>query len=193
MTFYDMPFTSFMGHKMDYDPISMTYSIKGPNGETIIRLDRELMENDIEYANDVADILRKYTSDLVTSIDPEYITDGTVDASTIKSKPDLRDVSTRDLLNEAFRRGAIKQLEMKHVVSKHQLKEYGDDFIKHLHHKLRRDALTSRVDDLEKAGVFHAGKREGGNHPYDDVEFSVDYFICKHPLTLKKEELYANR
>lgn len=136
------------------------------------------IENSIVTVDDY--VLDKYSSTYSNSI-----TASRVDI-------DLSQVPTRDLLNEAFRRGAIKQLEMKHVVSKHMVEEYGDDFMKHLHHKLRHDALASRVNDLEKEGVFNVGKREGGMHPYDEVEFSVDYFICKHPLTLKKEEVRAD-
>lgn len=173
----------FMGHEIIYHPASMEYEVVNPRGKNLT-FDRFIMEEDKEYMKTIVDVVRDWDA-----IDSTQVTNGTI----THSKPDLRDVSTRDLLNEAFRRGAIKQVEMKHVVSKFQLDEYGDDFIKHVHHKIRQDALASRVEDLEKAGVFNVGKREGGTHPYDEVEFSVDYFICKHPLTLKKEEPYADR
>jgi hypothetical protein len=183
------PLSYFMGYEVTYDPATMFHFIEGPNGETI-EFDRWRMEENKDYMQAIVDVVQGWTNTTA----PISITNSTIPNSTItKSKPDLRDVSTRDLLNEAFRRGAIKQLEMKHVVSKHMVEEYGEDYMKHLHHKIRQDALASRVDDLEKAGVFNVGKREGGHHPFDEVEFSVDYFICKHPLTLKKEEPYADR
>ena len=179
----DTPLSYFMGYKVIYDYATMFHFIEGPNKQ-IVKFERWRMEEDKDYMQSIVDVVQGWT----TANPSVGITNSTI----TKSKPDLRDVSTRDLLNEAFRRGAIKQLEMKHVVSKHMVEEYGEDYMKHLHHKLRQDALVYRVDDLEKAGVFNVGKREGGHHPFDEVEFSVDYFICKHPLTLKKEEPYAD-
>lgn len=191
---FDRPLSHFMGYDVIYNPVSADHEIVNPYGGPNLKFDRHFMENDNEYMQSMVDAVRSWTAASASAYIAGGIPSAAISNSTItKSKPDLRDVSTRDLLNEAFRRGAIKQLEMKHVVSKHMVEEYGDDFMKHLHHKLRQDALASRVDDLEKAGVFNVGKREGGHHPYDDVEFSVDYFICKHPLTLKKEEPYADR
>lgn len=172
------PLSYFMGYKVIYDPGSMFHYIEGPNKQ-IVKFERYKMEEDKEYMQSIVDVVNSWNVGA-----PDYITNGAI----TRSKPDLRDVSTSDLLNEAFRRGAIKQLTMKHAVAKFQIEEYGDDFMKHFHTKLRQDALASRADDLEKAGVFNVGKREDGSHPYDAVEFSVDYFICKHPLTLKKEE-----
>ena len=177
----------FMGHKVYEDPCTQQYVIDDGLGNRL-KVDKHAMESDNDYMMAIADEVKSWTDNST------YITNGTIPKSAIaSSKPDLRDVSTRDLLNEAFRRGAIKQLELKQVVSKHMVDDYGEDYMKHLHTKLRQDALVSRVDELEKAGVFNVGKREGGNHPLDDVEFSIDYFICKHPLTLKKEEPYADR
>ena len=181
----DMPSRHFMGHKVYVDEFAQQYVIEGPKGQTI-RVDKHLMESDNDYMSNIVDYVNAWKTDASTTGQQYY-------EYAQKRSQDLRDVSTRDLLNEAFRRGAIKQLEMKHVVSKHMVDEFGDDYMKHLQHKLRHDALVSRVDDLEKAGVFNVGKREGGDHPFDEVEFSVDYFICKHPLTLKKEEPYADR
>lgn len=172
------PLSYFMGYKVIYDPETMFHCIEGPNKQ-IVKFERHRMEEDKAYMQSIVDVVNSWNVG-----EPGYITNGTI----THSKPDFRDVSTRDLLNEAFRRGAIKQLEMKHVVSKHIIDEYGDDFMEHLHIKLRQDALASRVAELEKAGVFNVGKHEVGLRPYDEVEFSVDYFICKHPLTLKKEE-----
>jgi len=171
------PLSYFMGYRVICNPTTMDYTIHGPNGKTV-KFDRYKMEDDKEYMQSIVDVVNSWTT-----ANPTYIS-----TSSTPSKPDLRDVSTSDLLNEAFRRGAIKQLEMKHVVSKHMIDDYGDDYMKHLHHKLRQDALASRVYELDKAGVFNIGKREAGKHPYAEVEFSVDYFICRHPLTLKKEE-----
>ena len=184
MAISSTPLTYFMGHDVVYNPTTNDYSIHGPNGK-VLKFDRHRLESDNNYMQSIVDVVKSWSD----ANQPVTITNSTIPNSIItKSKPDLRDVSTRDLLNEAFRRGAIKQLEMKHVVSKHMIDEYGADYMKHLHTKLRQDALASRVDDLEKAGVFNVGKRESGHNPYDEVEFSVDYFICKHPLTLKKEE-----
>ena len=180
----DTPLSYFMGYDVIYNPVSADHEIVNPYGGPNLKFDKHFMENDKEYIQSMVDIVSSWTKQTPSV----SITNSTI----TNSKPDLRDVSTRDLLNEAFRRGAIKQLEMKHAVSKHMVDEYGDDYMKHLQHKLRQDALVSRVDDLEKAGVFNVGKREGGHSPFDEVEFSVDYFICKHPLTLKKEEPYAD-
>jgi hypothetical protein len=173
-----LPLSHFMGYKVIHNPMSMEHMIIGPNGETV-KFERHRMEEDKVYMQSIVDAVTSWNVG-----EPGYITNGVV----TRSKPDFRDVSTSDLLNEAFRRGAIKQLTMKRAVSKYQIDEYGDDFMKHVHTKLRYDALASSADELEKAGVFNVGKREGGLHPYDDVEFSIDYFICKHPLTLKREE-----
>ena len=101
--------------------------------------------------------------------------------------PDLRDVSTRDLLNEAFKRGAIKQMNVKRMVASEMAKD--SDYVEYLQKSIRQDALAGAVDELEKYGIFNVGKKENvSSRPWEDVEYSVDYFICKHPLTLKKEE-----
>ena len=143
-------------------------------------------------------IMNKIENPLVTVDDyavDQYssISSNSITATASRVDIDLSLVPTSDLLNEAFRRGAIKHVDMKQAISKFQVEGIGGDFMKHFNRKMRLDALASRVDDLEKAGVFNVGKREGGNHPYDEVQFSVDYFVCKHPLTLKKEEPYADR
>ena len=207
MGVFDTPTGHFMGHEVYVDHVTQQYVIEGPDKKTI-RVDKHLMESDTDYMSKIVDYVNAWKTD-ATSATTNYVNDWKTDTTSAtanaknirqqyyeyaqKRSQDLQDVSTRDLLNEAFRRGAIKQLEMKHAVSKHMVDEYGDDYMKHLQHKLRQDALVSRVDDLEEAGVFNVGKREGGPHSFDEVEFSVDYFICKHPLTLKKEEPYADR
>lgn len=122
------------------------------------------------------------------SLNSSNIVAGNITATqAARIKPDLRDVSTRDLLNEAFRRGAIKQMNVKRMVASEMIKD--PNYVEHMQRSIRQDALAGAVDDLEKYGVFNVGKSENvSSHPWEDVEYSVDYFICKHPLTLKKEE-----
>src|SRR6056300_880058 len=132
------PLSYFMGYKVIYDPVSMLHCIEGPNKQ-IVKFERYKMEEDKEYMQSIVDVVNSWNVS-----EPGYITNGVV----TRSKPDLRDVPTSDLLNEAFRRGAIKQLTMKHAVAKRKIEEYGDDFMKHFHTRFRQDALASRADYL---------------------------------------------
>lgn len=98
-----------------------------------------------------------------------------------KKSPDLRDVSTRDLLNEAFRRGAIKQMSY----SQDTPKEYLEDskFSEHMNRAIMKDSLLQAADELYQNGVFNLGMKTDDERGM--VTFTSDYFICIHPLTLK--------
>lgn len=143
------------------------------------------MENDIEYIQSIVDAVNSWTT-----ANPTHITNGTI----THSKPDLRDVSTSDLLNEAFKRGAIEQFSYKSRVAKFQLEENLADFLEYFTKKFRHDALAASVDSIEKLGAFNIGRKDGQGSPgLEEVEFTIDYFVCKHPLTLKKESNGAYR
>lgn len=104
------------------------------------------------------------------------------------SNPDLTTISTRDLLNEAFRRGAIEQMNFRLSVPDYMMDD--NEYVEHMNRKILVSSLTDACDELKNAGVFNIGKRPD----YDNasVEMSVDYFICVHPLTLKGQEGAGN-
>lgn len=167
----------FMGYEMIYDPEKMEYIIHDGYGNSVRAGEFEL-ENDTEYMTSIVDVINTWQTSNPSAITATQVA---------RSKPDLRDVSTRDLLNEAFRRGAIKQIDVKRMVASEMVRD--PDYVKHLQKSIRQDALAGAVDELEQYGVFNIGKKENvSSHPWQDVEYSVDYFVCKHPLTLKKEE-----
>ena len=175
----------FMGYPVYVDDFAQQYVIEGPDKKTV-RVDKHLMESDNDYMSEISGVVNAWNSTASASaIQQQY------HEYAQKRKADLRDVSTRDLLNEAFRRGAIKQMSMKRSVSTQM--ESDANYIKHVNKSIRQDALAGAADELEKYGVFNIGKTETPSYnPGCDAEYSVDYFICKHPLTIKKEEGYAD-
>ena len=90
-------------------------------------------------------------------------------------KMDLSDVSTRDLLNEVFRRGAIKQIKRSGTVEPHNETE---DYIQHFSKALVHDSVTKALPKLKDMGVF--------NVEFSNGVVTSDFFICLHPLTLKE-------
>ena len=175
----------FMGYPVYVDDFAQQYVIEGPNKKTV-RVDKHLMESDDDYMSEISGVVNAWNSTAnALNIRQQY------HEYAQKRKADLRDVSTRDLLNEAFRRGAIKQMSAKRSASTEMATDA--NYIKHVNTSIRQDALAGAVDELEKYGVFNVGKTENPPHqPGGVVEYSVDYFICKHPLTIQKEEGYAD-
>ena len=167
----------FMGYEMIYDAAAMEYIIKDDCGN-FVRAGEWQLKNDTEYMTSIVDVINTWQTSNPGA---------TIASKAAKSKPDLHDVSTSDLLNEAFRRGAIKQMSMKRAVAGEMSKD--PDYVEYLQRSIRQDALVGHMDDLEKHGVFNVGKNTFESQcPWEEVEYTVDYFICKHPLTLKKDE-----
>lgn len=100
------------------------------------------------------------------------------------AKPDLSGCSTRDLLNECFRRGAIKQMEYKVHIP--QLHLHDKEYVEHFRQCFLRNAFIDQIDKLSGYGVFNIGQVDDKIN--ETVRFSCDYFICKHPLTIKAED-----
>lgn len=82
-------------------------------------------------------------------------------------------------------------MSFRRMVASEMIKDL--DYVEYMQRSIRQDALVDSTDELERHGVFNVGKTENASsRPWEDVEYSVDYFICKHPLTLKKEEVNAD-
>jgi hypothetical protein len=99
-------------------------------------------------------------------------------------KINLSSVSTSDLLNEAFKRGAIRQMEFWHSIPNEYMQ--APQYEEHLIQRLVHDSLRSSADKLLADGVFNIGKKE--QPELGEIHFSADYFICRHPITLKKSK-----
>jgi hypothetical protein len=165
-----------MGHKVICDAASMEYTIVGPNKQTE-KFDRYRMEEDKEYMQSIVDKVLSWSDNPST-----YINDGTISTKRIQSKLDLSSVSTSDLLNEAFKRGAIKQMSVSHTTYTQYLES--KDYEDHLVQGIIKDALLCKTSDLANAGVFNIGRKDRSHEGF--VDYSVDYFICVHPIKLKK-------
>ena len=103
--------------------------------------------------------------------------------NTIPSQ-DLSAVSTKDLMNEVYKRGAIQHLKYNKVICDEFM---GDpDYVDHVKHGIRHDALTSNILHMHNLGVFNYGK---GTSTTANISYAVDFFVCKHPLTLINESI----
>lgn len=98
---------------------------------------------------------------------------------------DLSHISTKDLLNEAYKRGAILRLQAKKAYSSVYFQN--DDFLSYVNKDLRTNSLLSGVDMIVEEGILHISKQQ--DRLRDEVVYNTDIFICKHPLTLKDEGL----
>lgn len=97
---------------------------------------------------------------------------------------DLKGIPTEVLLNEAFRRGAIKHFHANRVVSNLML--HDELYYSQVIHSLRQDCLSINRDVMEESGVFNLGKKS--DYQTDLVTLSCDFFVCKHPKILKESQ-----
>lgn len=114
----------------------------------------------------------------------EWVPTNYKDSAVTGVKPDLSGCSTRDLLNECFRRGAIKQMGYKIDIPQLHLQD--KEYVDHFQQLFLRNAVIDQIDKLSEYGVFNIGQVDDKIN--ETVRFSCDYFICKHPLAIKAEE-----
>lgn len=135
------------------------------------------MENDDYYINN--DIV-KY----VTAAMNEYTYQ--TPSTSVKSK-DLSQFSTRELLNEAYRRGAIRPFAQRFRVANHLARDDADsaEYMKHVHQSVIRDLLIGNVDKFEKYGAIDM-KMQNFQHTMEDSFVEAEIYICKHPKIIKK-------
>jgi hypothetical protein len=102
----------------------------------------------------------------------------------------LANVTTRDLMNEVYRRGAIRQIS-RTVDVDHEMLAVSPNYETQMKISLMKDALLESIPEFENQGVLNMSKVK-----YPDTHittFGVDFFICKHPRTLKSDTYHDER
>jgi len=102
----------------------------------------------------------------------------------------LVNVTTRDLMNEVYRRGAIRQ--MSYVIEvDHESLSLSPNYETQVKTSLVKDAFLNSVLEFEEQGVLNLSK---ASDPDTFITtFGVDFFICKHPKTLKSDTYHDER
>ena len=107
-------------------------------------------------------------------------------ASSVKSK-DLSQFSTRELLNEAYRRGAIRPFSQRFRVAPYMFKDEAEssEYMKHVHQTVVRDLLIGNADTFQKYGAIDMTTKDFTVTHQESV-IEAEIYICKHPKIIKK-------
>jgi hypothetical protein len=103
---------------------------------------------------------------------------------TISKHVDLSDVSTRDLLNECYRRRAIEKFTYKVDADMYFLKQE-PQAREYLIKDLTRGMWESMLKN-EKFSQDAISIKEEQNNPQIRTEFYGEVYICKHPTKVRK-------
>ena len=100
---------------------------------------------------------------------------------------DLSVVSTRDLLNECYRRRAIEKFTATSSVDTEVFdsNKNDDGFMRHI----ERDITHLLIDSMQQNRKFYTDAvvvNETKNHSFMRYEFGAELFICKHPTKVRK-------
>ncbi len=109
-----------------------------------------------------------------------YVSQSTITAN----KLDLSTISTRDLLNECYRRRAIEKFDASIAVDKYFL---DSEPASRAH--LKQDLITSLISSMLKNGKFTEqaiAVKESEDFAYMRKIFESEIYICKHPTQVKK-------
>lgn len=103
---------------------------------------------------------------------------------TISKHVDLSDVSTRDLLNECYRRRAIEKFTCTVTADMYFLKQEPqarDYLIKDLTRGMWESMLKNEKFSQDAISI-----KEEQNNPQIQTEFYGEVYICKHPTKVRK-------
>ena len=104
----------------------------------------------------------------------------------------LVNVTTRDLMNEVYRRGAIRQISQTLDVHRETLLPFSNsNYESHIIASLVKDALLESIPEFENQGVMNISKVVDPDTQI--TTFGADFFICKHPKTLKSDNYADDR
>ena len=130
------------------------------------------MEPETEY--DVSGNLSKAVMKAWGSFDKEYM---------ISGKPDLSRISTRELLNECYRRRAIEKFttSVEASIEAFEDQEHNMHLIRNVEDRLWDNAVNS--DKFYSEAVLHSVS--GISQCYTRT-LTGEIYICKHPSKVKK-------
>jgi hypothetical protein len=103
---------------------------------------------------------------------------------TISKHVDLSDVSTRDLLNECYRRRAIEKFDYKIEADSYMLEEH-PDMREHVLRDLSRGLWEAMVNN-RKFSDDAIDVKEERIRSYMRNIFRGEIYICKHPTKVRK-------
>ncbi len=100
-------------------------------------------------------------------------------------KLDLSSVSTRDLLNECYRRRAIEKFSVSRSVDSYMFQQY-PDIMNYVMRDISKDVLDQVVANkkfYEDALVVNQTRTR---YPGQSTDFEAEIYICKHPTKVKR-------
>ena len=113
-----------------------------------------------------------------------YITSTSSGGYTLRDVYDLSHVSTRDLLNECYRRRAIEKFSFIDNIDKDYMM-HNPDAKEYITHDLMKCLWTSICDDqkfLQDALTI----KEETDLAYRTIKLTGEIYVCKHPTKVRK-------
>lgn len=113
---------------------------------------------------------------------PSY-TYNTAAVSSVKTR-DLAQFSTSELLNEAYRRGAIRPFSQRFNIAPFYTQDQNDakEYMRQVQKNVVHDLLIGNVDIFQKYGAVDMKTRNSMD--MDIIEAEI--YICKHPKIIKQ-------